>query len=91
MKVKVKEAFGVNAQITLCSNEDCVTSSVQIGTSEILFTKLNKGQKYSIDIGYANSIIQMSSFFECPHMDIEFSMIPETEVREMMKHSHCTH
>lgn len=62
-KIKIKEAFGVNANIVLCQDTDCITSSVHVGTSEILFTSLKKGIPYSIDIGYANSIIEISSFF----------------------------
>jgi hypothetical protein len=63
LKVQVKEAFGVNADIVLCSGEDCITDSMQIGTTEILMHPVTKGIEYTVELGYANSIIFLTSFF----------------------------
>jgi hypothetical protein len=88
-KIKVKEAFGVNANIVLCHETDCVTSSVHLGTSQLLFTTLRKGLTYSIEIYYTNSIISMSTFFSCPHISIEVSMIAEHEAKTLAEQLTC--
>lgn len=37
LKIRIKEAFGVNTAMVLSQDEDCLTTSTQIGTTEILF------------------------------------------------------
>ena len=54
-----------------------------------MFTTLKKGVTYSIEIYYTNSIISMSSFFTCPHINIEVSMIPEKEAEALARHQTC--
>lgn len=36
LKIRIKEAYGVNTEMVLCQDEDCLVMSSQIGTSEIL-------------------------------------------------------
>lgn len=87
----MKEAYGVNADIVLCEGEDCITNSMQIGTSELLMQPVKKDTSYTIELGYANSIITVTSFFQCPHINYEITMIPESEALAIVKDATCTH
>jgi hypothetical protein len=90
IKIKVKEAFGVNTMIVMCNEEECLMNSVKIGTSEIMFASIKKDKTYSIELGYSNSIISMSSFFTCPHINLEISMTPLDQAMNMVKAQECT-
>lgn len=57
LKVRIKEAFGVNTAMVLCQNEDCLTTSSQVGTNEMLFAALDKNKQYSLELSFANSLI----------------------------------
>lgn len=84
LKIRIKEAYGVNTEMVLCQDEDCLVMSSQIGTSEILLGQVNKGKNYYVELSFAKSIIQMSEFFTCPHFAIEISMIKIDEASKMV-------
>ena len=79
LKVKVKEAYGVNAVIVLCKDMDCLTTSNQIGTNEILFSQVTKNTHYYVELQFQNSLIEITDFFSCPHFNLEVTMLPKTE------------
>ena len=58
VKVRIKEAFGVNTEIALCQQpDDCMANSLQVGTSEILLAQVYKGSSYYLELSFAKSII----------------------------------
>ena len=85
LKIRVKESLGVNTEMVLCADDDCMAQSNQIGTTEILIASLNEGVQYSLTMSYAHSIIEMSSFFECPSHHIEIVVIPVTDFNNNYK------
>ena len=84
LKMSSKEAYGVNMIMNLCTEHDCLVSSSQIGNTEVLFTELSKGQSYYVQLDFSNSIIQLSSFFDCPHAHLQVSMMKLEEVHHML-------
>ena len=84
LKVRIKEAFGVNTQMVLCSAEDCIQQSTQVGTTEVLFVLLSRGVEYYIELSFAHSIIVTDSFFTCPHLELELSMISVTDATNLV-------
>lgn len=85
IKVSSKEDHGVNMAITLCTEDDCLVSSTQIGNTEILMTTVSKGKTYFIDLDYTNSIITLSNYFDCPHAHLMVSMMKLSEAEAMLK------
>ena len=84
LKVLAKESFGVNARINLCVKGVCDTmASSQVGNYEVMLAKVQKGQKYKVELSYKNSIIQLPNFFTCPFIHLEVSMIPQKEVDQL--------
>lgn len=79
IKVRVKESLGVNTEMVLCADTDCVAESRQVGTTEILLALIEKDVQYTLTMSYAHSIIEMANFFECPSHHIEVVVIPVTE------------
>lgn len=85
LKVAIREAFGVNAMLSLCEVEadgqlDCFHKGHQVGTTEILYSdQLHKGQQYALVIDYSHSVIAFHSFSTCPHLPVEISMISHGE------------
>lgn len=67
LKMSSKQAYGVNMAMTLCQGQDCLFSSSQVGNTEMLYTTLNRGETYHVQLDFSNSIIALSSFFDCPH------------------------
>jgi len=43
LKMSSRQAYGINMAMTLCTEEDCLVSSSQVGNTEVLFTELSKG------------------------------------------------
>ena len=84
LKVLIKESFGVNAKIKICIKDDCFSDSTQVGTSEMLLYQVKKGTQYRIEMSYHNSIITLASFFTCPHVNFELSMIPIDEIKPLV-------
>ena len=84
LKVRIKEAFGVNTQMVLCSAEDCIQQSTQVGTTEVLFVLLSRGVEYYIELSFAHSIIVTDSFFTCPHLELELSMISVADATNLV-------
>ena len=84
LKMSSKEAYGVNMAMTLCTEEDCLVSSSQIGNTEVLFTILDKGHSYYVQLDFSNSIIALSSFFDCPHAHLQVSMVKLEEAHHML-------
>ena len=84
LKMSSKEAYGVNMAMTLCTERDCLVSSTQVGNTEVLFTALTKGKSYHVDLDYSNSMIALSSFFDCPHAHLKVSMMKLEEAHRML-------
>lgn len=57
LKIRIKETFGVNTAILINSGEDSIAASTQIGTTELLFAKLQKNVDYQIELSFAQSLI----------------------------------
>ena len=70
--------------MVLCSAEDCIQESTQVGTAEVLFALLSKGVSYYIELSFAHSIIVTDSFFTCPHLEVELSMISMTDANSLV-------
>ncbi|CDW81429.1 laminin subunit alpha-like [Stylonychia lemnae] len=85
IKIRVKEAYGVNAAVVLNQGEDCIVQSEQVGTTEMLLGEVQKGKLYYITFSFDSSVIQVSEFFQCPHFNVEISMIPTDEAKKMVK------
>ena len=41
----------------------------------MLYAGLTKGTTYYVTLDYSNSIIQLSSFFDCPHIHLSIAMM----------------
>ena len=86
LKVVVRESFGVNAKISLCRGygtptSDCFLHGTQIGTTKILFSEeLKQDQTYTILLDYSSSILAFHHFDQCPHLEIEISMVSTSEI-----------
>lgn len=75
LKMASKEAYGINMAMQLCKeNEDCTVQSTQVGNTEMLYATLSQGKTYNIELDFSNSIITLSSFFDCPHAHLSVSM-----------------
>ena len=85
LKVASKQNHGVNMAITLCTDDDCLVASTQVGNTEMLMATVNKGKTYFIDLDYTNSIIRLSSYFDCPHAHLKLSMMKLSEAEGMLK------
>jgi hypothetical protein len=85
LKVASKQNHGVNMAITLCTDDDCLVASTQIGNTEMMFTTVTKGKTYFVDLDYTNSIITMSSYFDCPSAHLMLSMVKLSEAEAMLK------
>ena len=89
LKVVLHEAYGINAFVSLCTDEtkqsSCTNFSDQVGTTEIMYTDLKKGKKYVVKIEYDDSVIDMHKFKECPHIQIELSLISTQEQDSLVK------
>jgi hypothetical protein len=85
LKMSSKEAYGVNMAMTLCTEEDCLVASSQVGNTEVLFATLTEGRSYYIQLDYSNSIIALSSFFDCPHAHLQVSMMKLVEARGVLE------
>lgn len=97
LKVTAKEAYGINMKLSLCEGSDgrgddwgrpdsraCPTHSSQIGNHEILFATLRKGSTYSMIMDYTNSIISLSSFYDCPHVSLKIAMSRLAEAQQVV-------
>lgn len=69
LKVSSKEAYGVNMKIRLLQARQGTSSaqSQKVGNTEILYAAVKKGQTYHLELDFTNSIITLSSFFDCPN------------------------
>lgn len=84
LKMSSKQAYGVNMGMSLCQGRDCLFSSSQVGNTEMLYTTLSKGEKYYVQLDFSNSIIALSSFFDCPHAHLQISMIKLSEANKLL-------
>lgn len=96
VKVSAKEAHGVNMKLRLCEGEDpedvgdrqqsttCPASSSQIGNHEILYARMSKGKTYTLILDYTNSIITLSSFYDCPHTKLKVAMTRLEEAQQLL-------
>ena len=85
LKISSKVAYGVDVEFRVCTgNNDCRIQSQRIGNSELLFASVNKGQQYQIFLEYGNSIITLSSFFDCPHVHIKLSMMSLVDAKKIV-------
>jgi len=84
LKVHAREAFGVNLKMQLCktlSSGDvkCDAESQQIGNVEVLVADVPKNSKNYIRLTYFDSILAFHSYSECPHIQLEISLVSQTE------------
>jgi hypothetical protein len=98
LKVSAKEAYGVNMKLSLCEGDAddplhgwerqaaaaCSGHSSQIGNHEILYVTVSKGKAYSLVLDYTNSILSLSSFYDCPHAKLKVSMTRLEEARQLV-------
>lgn len=99
LKVATKQAHGVNMAMRLCLTAEpstegaeqgaalCKTSlarSAQVGNNGLLFAVLDKGKSYTLVMDYTNSIITLSSFYDCPHADLRLSMMRVQEAKKVV-------
>lgn len=85
LKVSSKQAYGVNLAMRLCDDHDCHGFSSQTGNTEILYAKAKKGGKYYLELDYSNSIIQLSSFFDCPHLHLKIAMMKTSDATKALQ------
>ena len=85
LKLSAKEAYGVNMAMSLCEGSDCRVTSSKIGNTEILYAVVRAGTKYTLTLDYSHSIIEISSFYDCPHSRVSLSMTELGEARKMME------
>jgi len=88
LKVSSKEAYGVNMNFTLCKKNDeraCPGISSVTGNTEMLFAQLDAGVEYYLGIEHKGSIVQLSSYFDCPHVHMRLSMMSENEYQVLLQ------
>jgi hypothetical protein len=56
-----------------------------VGNTEILMASVMKDTEYVIKLDYSNSIVQMSTFFDCPHAHIRIAMQTKSEVDKIIE------
>lgn len=98
LKVSAKEAYGVNMKMSLCDGgEDvdddwklhlesarCPVHSSQVGNNELLYATVSKGKSYVLVLDYTNSILSLSSFYDCPHTQFKLAMMNLEEANKIV-------
>jgi len=79
LKVSAKEAYGINMGMTLCNRGDCHVKSSKVGNTEQLYTVVEKDTRYELTLDFSNSIIELSTFYDCPHVRLSVAMMLESE------------
>ena len=51
----------------------------------MLFAQLDANVEYYLTLEHTNSIIQLSSFFDCPHVRLRLSMMNENEYQVLLQ------
>lgn len=51
----------------------------------MIMTTVKKGKTYFIDLDYTNSIITLSSYFDCPSAHLKLSMMKLSEAEAMLQ------
>jgi hypothetical protein len=51
----------------------------------MLFAKLDANTEYYLNLEHKNSIVQLSSFFDCPHVHLRLSMMSENEYQSLLQ------
>lgn len=85
LKVSAKEAYGVNLGMSLCQGSDCSVKSSQSGNIEMLFATVKKGREYKLTLDYSHSIVELHSFYDCPHVRVSIAMSSIEDARGKMK------
>lgn len=85
LKASAKEAYGVNLAMQLCAGSDCSVKSAQTGNTEMLMAEVKQGQQYSLTLNYSHSIVELHSFYDCPHVRLVVAMTTLEEARALMK------
>jgi len=85
LKISAKEAYGINMGMTLCQGTDCSVKSSKVGNTEILFSVLKKGKAYNINLDYSHSIVELSSFYDCPHARLTVAMTKVSEAKDFIQ------
>lgn len=57
----------------------------KVGNTEIMYASVKQGQTYHIELDFTNSIIVLSSFFDCPSAHLEISMMSLKEAHALVK------
>lgn len=88
LKANTKEAYGINMNMTICprNNPNAQTCSYSdvTGNSELLFANLQANTEYDLILEHKNSIVQLSSFFDCPHVHFHLSMMSENQFQSLL-------
>ena len=85
LKVTAKEAYGVNLAMSLCQGRECPVKSSQIGNTEVLFAKVQKGTEYTLTLDYSHSIVELHTFYDCPHVRLSVAMTSVADARARIK------
>jgi hypothetical protein len=85
LKVAAKEAYGVNMGMRLCEGQDCPVKSSTTGNTEQLFATVKKGRAYTLTLDYSHSIVELHSFYDCPHARLTVAMTALEDARAEMK------
>jgi hypothetical protein len=85
LKMSAKEAYGVNMAMSLCTERGCIAHSSQTGNTDVLYTTVNKGTSYYVDLDYSNSIVALTSFYDCPHARLKISMMKLDEAHSYLE------
>jgi hypothetical protein len=84
LKVTAREAYGVNVAMSLCQGKECTIKGSQSGNVEILYATVKKGREYRINLDYSHSIVELHTFYDCPHIHFKISMMPIKGAEKVM-------
>lgn len=82
LRASTKESHGVNMKMSVCERDDsaqgmsqaCLARSSQVGNHQMVYATLKKGTAYDLILDYTNSILALSSFYDCPHAQLKVQM-----------------
>jgi len=85
LRMSAQEAYGVNMAMTLCEGSDCSVKSKKVGNTEMLYAVVRKGESYTISLDYSHSIVELSTFYDCPHVRLVIAMAGVTEAQALLE------
>lgn len=85
IKVSAKEAYGINMAMSICQGSSCDVKSSKVGNTEMIFAVLKARKEYRLNLDYSHSIIELSTFYDCPHARFSLSMMKVDEAEKVIK------